>query len=187
METNLEIEFKILLNETLYNQMLMDYQDSIFHQYTQINYYLIHPLLDQKKYMLRIREKENRFELTLKQPVATDSLETSIVLPKEVANKILNKQEISNPIFEKLATMGILLKDMDTSHSLITLRIDVKLPQGLLSIDKNTYAGIVDYELELEVTNKEQGRIAFQQLLTAYDLSYQQNCPSKIKRLKQLL
>lgn len=187
MQTHLEIEFKILLTKDIYTQLSNDYQDQIIEQYEQTNYYLMHPILDQKHYMLRIREKNKTYELTLKQPRIDGNLETNIVLSKEEATSILHKQYPKNIIFEKLLTLGIPLQDLDNSNYLKTLRTDIQLPSGMLSLDKNTYKNTTDYELELEVTNKKEGEKAFLQLLQKYHLSYQRNCLSKIKRLKQSL
>ena len=62
----IEIEYKILLTKDIFTQILNDYQNQIHHEYIQINDYFTHPLLQQKKYMLRIRTKNNQYELTLK-------------------------------------------------------------------------------------------------------------------------
>ena len=74
----LEIEYKILLTSTTFHQILHDYQHHITKDYIQINDYLTHPLLSQKKYMLRIRTKNNQYELTLKRPYQNHQLETNI-------------------------------------------------------------------------------------------------------------
>lgn len=47
MEENLEIEFKILLDKKVYDQIINDY--SIDTSYTQTNYYLMHPILSKLK------------------------------------------------------------------------------------------------------------------------------------------
>lgn len=187
MDTNLEIEFKILLTATQYEQIVLDYQKEIKNQYIQTNYYLMHPTLDEYQYMLRIRKKEGTYELTLKEPRPDGNLETNIPLSKEEANTLLNGGDIKNQITEKLSTLHISLSDLNTDHSLTTIRSDIIFPIGVLSIDKNTYENTIDYELEFEVIDKEKGKLIFFDIIKKYNLSYQQNCPSKIKRLKQLL
>lgn len=42
--------------------------------------------------------------------------------------------------------------------SLTTIRYEQHLPIGLAALDKNDYLGHTDYELELEVTDSEQGK-----------------------------
>ena len=65
---HLEIEFKMLLKENIFKKILSDYKNQIKDSYQQTNYYLFHPLLEKKKYSLRIREKKGHYELTLKRP-----------------------------------------------------------------------------------------------------------------------
>lgn len=55
---HLEIEFKMLLKENIFKKILSDYKNQIKDSYQQTNYYLFHPLLEKKKYSLRIREKK---------------------------------------------------------------------------------------------------------------------------------
>ena len=187
MSTYLEIEYKILLSEVMYHQILSDYRLDIINQYTQTNYYIMHQLLDTHRFMLRIREKQGTYELTLKEPMKEGNLETNLTLTKDEAIAILHKQYIKNSIFEKLSFLSIPVQDFDTTHSMQTLRTDINHPLGILSLDKNYYQDVIDYELELEVHDNKLGQQAFVQLLNTYGVSYQQNCPSKIKRLKQLL
>lgn len=56
MNEQIEIEYKILLSENIFKQILEDYP--VYKDYIQTNYYFTHKLLQQKKYMLRIREKK---------------------------------------------------------------------------------------------------------------------------------
>ncbi len=56
---HLEIEFKMLLKENIFKKILSDYKNQIKDSYQQTNYYLFHPLLEKKKYSLRIREKRS--------------------------------------------------------------------------------------------------------------------------------
>lgn len=63
---HIEIEFKMLLNEKLFHQILKDYKEQITDSYQQTNYYLFHPELEKRKYSLRIREKKGSYELTFK-------------------------------------------------------------------------------------------------------------------------
>ena len=75
----LEIEYKILLTQDIFHQILHDYQNKITKDYIQINDYLTHPILSQKKYMLRIRTKNNQYELTLKRPYQKSSFRNQSV------------------------------------------------------------------------------------------------------------
>lgn len=57
---HLEIEFKMLLKENIFKKILSDYKNQIKDSYQQTNYYLFHPLLEKKKYSLRIRKRSLR-------------------------------------------------------------------------------------------------------------------------------
>ena len=183
MNEQIEIEYKILLTQNIYNQILTDYQDKITKKYKQTNHYLIHPILSQKKYMLRIREKNNQYELTLKRPINNHRLETNIDIDKETVHKILNHQPVSNEIIDILKEEGINPLELENQFSLTTLRHDIILEHGILSLDENHYLDIIDYELEYEVNNEKEGFQHFLQIIEPYHLFYQYNCESKIKRL----
>ena len=83
MNEHIEIEYKILLDENTFYWILQDYQSLIQRDYIQVNYYFTNTILQQKKYMLRIREKDNSFELTLKRPIKNHRLETHVLLTPE--------------------------------------------------------------------------------------------------------
>lgn len=183
MNEGMEIEYKILLNEDLYNQISEDYKPYLIKKYKQTNYYLTHPLLSEKYYMLRIREKDDFFELTLKRPVNNHRLETNITINEELKNKILNHEIVHNEIFDLLEKEGIPQSELENKYSLTTIRSDHKLAYGILSLDYNEYLGITDYELEYEVNDEEKGFNHFLEIIEPYHLSYTSNCDSKITRV----
>ena len=75
MKEHIEIEYKVLLDQKTFQTLLNHYPH--YHEYIQTNYYFTHPLLKQKKYMLRIREKNNNYEMTLKRPLDRHHLESN--------------------------------------------------------------------------------------------------------------
>ena len=85
---HLEIEFKMLLKENIFKKILSDYKNQIKDSYQQTNYYLFHPLLEKKKYSLRIREKKGHYELTLKRPSTIGLNELNIDINKEIKDAI---------------------------------------------------------------------------------------------------
>lgn len=185
MEENLEIEFKILIDKNTYQQIINDYQAK--HAYQQTNYYLMHPKLSELKYMLRIRQKESAYELTLKQPQSHGKLETNLIIDETAKNKILDHQLVTNEIFDLLKEYQLDSTMFNTSHSLTTKRYEIITPNGLICLDKNYYNNLVDYELEYEVTDYYLGKSAFLELVKKYNLNYIRNCPSKISRLLKSL
>ena len=68
-----------------------------------------------------------------------------------------------------------------------TERIDIHYHTSLISIDKTTVLDHIDYEIEFEVNDYEKGLQQFHQIIKPYGLTYQGNCLSKIRRMKQTL
>ncbi len=134
---HLEIEFKMLLEEKIFKKILLDYQNQIKDSYEQTNYYLFHPLLAKNRYTLRIREKKGRFELTLKRPAEIGTNELNIDIDKDIKEAIFNHQEVENEIFDILKEKGIYIKDLVCGYYLKTIRHDIILPEGVLSLDEN--------------------------------------------------
>ena len=163
---HLEIEFKMLLKENIFKKILSDYKNQIKDSYQQTNYYLFHPLLEKKKYSLRIREKKGHYELTLKRP------------------STIGLNELNIDILEK---ENIYIKDLTCGYYLKTTRHDIILPDGVLSLDENEYNHHHDYEIEFEVEDYDQGLQAFKKIIQPYHLEYKQNCLSKIKRMLETL
>ena len=168
---HLEIEFKMLLKENIFKKILSDYKNQIKDSYQQTNYYLFHPLLEKKKYSLRIREKKGHYELTLKRPSTIGLNELNIDINKEIKDAIFNHQHINNEIFDILEKENIYIKDLTCGYYLKTTRHDI----------------IHDYEIEFEVEDYDQGLQTFKKIIQPYHLEYKQNCLSKIKRMLETL
>lgn len=182
MNEHIEIEYKILLTKDIFLQILKQYQSQIQNDYIQINHYLTHPLLQQKKYMLRIREKNNTFELTLKRPTNNHRLETNIMITAQERDKIFQHIPISNEIIDILTKENINPLELQNQFSLTTHRYDIILPEGTLSLDDNVYLDQHDYELEFEVNDEKSGYQKFLHIIQPFHLLYVKNCPSKIQR-----
>lgn len=181
MKEQIEIEYKILINKDIYLQMINDFP--VNKDYLQTNDYLTHPLLQEKKYMLRIREKNNSYELTLKRPYQNHQLETNIIINQQTKEKIINQQYVDNEIMDILKDTGINPLELIQQFSLTTHRYDIQLKEGTLSLDHNQYLDQEDYELEFEVYHEKEGFQRFLEIIKPYHLNYTKNCKSKIKRV----
>lgn len=177
---NLEIEYKILLTEEKFKDIISQYP---MHIYTQINYYFTSKELSSKKYALRIRKKENTYEMTLKTPASIGRHEYNISLTQEDAADYLKGIWKENPITQRLIREGFSLKEIHLFSSLKTIRHDYLMTYGVLSLDKNYYENKIDYELEFEINDIEKGKKQFEELLKKHHLHYNHNCPSKLKRI----
>ena len=183
MNEHIEIEYKILLDENTFYWILQDYQSLIQRDYIQVNYYFTNTILQQKKYMLRIREKDNSFELTLKRPIKNHRLETNVLLTPEEKDDFFSHRPITNEIIDLLKEDNINPLELENQFSLKTHRYDIILPEGILSLDENTYCQKHDYELEFEVKDEQEGYQQFLNIIHQYGLNYTKNCPSKIQRV----
>ena len=70
---------------------------------------------------------------------------------------------------------------------LSTIRLDIKYKKSLISIDKSTYNGIVDYEVEAESNSMEQAKKDLFEFLTKEKVSFTENHISKLKRARESL
>ena len=131
--------------------------------------------------MLRIRTKNNQYELTLKRPYQNHQLETNIPLTKKEKDLFFQFQ-LKNEITDILEQEGIPLHELAHLFSLTTHRYDILLPEGTLSLDENTYLHQHDYELEFEVHHEKKGYQQFLKIIEPYHLQYTHNCPGKVTR-----
>src|SRR5699024_12135520 len=98
MSQEIEIEYKNLITEHEYNQILKAYpfpKEGV----KQINHYFetAHRELGQMGYAIRIREKSNTYTLTLKEPHINGLLETHDTIPEEVFRMWLDGEIIPQP------------------------------------------------------------------------------------------
>lgn len=185
MEKNKEIEYKILLDEATFQRLVDDFPDA--HVYTQTNYYLTSAALDQRLFSFRMREKEGSYEMTLKTPLANGRMEHNIDITADAFQKVRDGYMPDNEITQILISEGIALDDIKQAYSLKTIRHDIPLTYGMLSLDENFYLDRHDYEFEFEINDEENGPKQFEELLQKYHLTYQENTPSKIKRVLDAL
>lgn len=185
MSKNLEIEYKLLINEKQYNQIINDYKN--FKSYTQINYYFdtFDFILQKKRYMLRVREKNGEYEFTLKKQgtsvIGIDEYNEPISL--DIFKQLCNQTRIESQILDLLESEGITINQLFQQYHLETIRTDIPYLNGILSLDKNNYLNLTDYEIEYEVTDPTNAIDNFNQFLKNYNLKYIKNCFGKRHRL----
>lgn len=183
MMKEIEIEYKNLLTKEEFNLLLQKYPFPKESQ-TQTNYYFDTKdrLLAKNCHALRIREKGNTFTLTLKQPHGTNILETHDSLTKEEALAWMNGNIVS-----KKATATQLKKiNVDPKHlmflgSLKTERYEYTNNHIIMVLDVSIYNGHMDYELEIEAQNEQEGIDFFNAVLNDNDI-VKRETPNKIQR-----
>lgn len=183
MDQEIEIEFKNLLTFMEFKELLSYYP---FPQAgkKQINYYFETENFDLLKHKcaLRIREKEDTFQLTLKEPQQKGVLELHESLTKLEANKWINGQDReSTEIINRLQAKKIPVHTLACFGSLTTIRYELTLDNNLLVLDQSTYNHKTDFELEMETSNYELGDKYFQDLLKKHQIPLRKTSP-KIER-----
>ena len=169
MSQSIEIEFKNLLSIEEFNRMISYFQLSDDHFFRQINHYFDTEDFALKNLgcALRIREKKEHFEMTLKQPHPDGLLETTQTLTAKEANALLNGELFMEGVVEaQIESLGIDVTNLVYFGSLTTDRAELSYQNGLLVLDFSSYLNTKDYEVEYEVSNREQGEPIFISLLT---------------------
>lgn len=168
MTGNKEIEFKTLITKEKYEQLLKDFnlENNIF---TQINYYFDTEdnKLMQDKTVLRIRQKTHSYKLTKKTRALVGADETHILLSKEKAEELLE-----NGFDATIIGLPYFVKNI---AKLTTHRASSPYKDGTLFFDRSEYYDSVDYEIEYEVDEVEQGHKHFLEFLREYDIPYKES------------
>lgn len=186
MSKTLEIEYKSMLTEKEYNQLIQYYQLKPKDFTVQTNIYFDTPdfQLAKKNCGLRIRLLDTYAEYTLKTPEVDGRLETTDTLTKGTVDSYLDQHILpsSGIVFHKLSDLNVDPELLIETGKLTTQRAEFKVAEGLLAIDQSFGENLHDFELELEVSDANAGKIAFEQFLKAHFLPYRP-AKNKIQRM----
>ena len=183
MSNAIEIEAKALVSKADYEKLALKYKN--YGAYIQVNHYIdsMDGILSKEKLALRIRERDNHFEMTLKVPLSQGLLEKNCTWNKETFVNFRDNGVFPDGDIKKMLNMlDIHTKSLKIITSLTTERIDVPYENGKLSIDKNTYSGMNDHEIELEHNNEGDAEKYLEQLLKENAIPYALNKKSKVAR-----
>lgn len=168
-----EIEFKNLITSNQFKQI----RDSLFIDITpfyQTNFYIDTEDLQIRKniLMLRIRELEDRFVLTLKVPNEVHVItEYHQILDESVLEKTnIDESDLGADIINVLKERNIDTNALKIQGQLETIRYERTYKNGLLVLDESQYFGETDYELEFEAKNVSDGKVVFNEILDHYDI-----------------
>ena len=183
MSNAIEIEAKALLNPEDYRKLIKQFPSSP--RYIQTNYYIDSDSLTlaASGIALRIREKAGAFELTLKTPLSQGLLEKSVPITMNEFCALRDFNEFPKcDLLRFLTMLDFDVADLKILTSLSTERMDVEYEGGLLSIDRNSYSGKVDYEVEFEFNNLAGAEKILGELLEKNDIQYSFSKVSKTRR-----
>lgn len=180
LENNIERELKSAINQNDYDKLIDKYHlnDQLFEQ---INYYFDDDkkTLSKNKTVLRIRQKNEQYKLTLKSKYQDfGNLEQSIILTNDQA-----KDCLINGF--NLKSFGYDFDiDVENIAILKTIRTSFVYQEGKIFIDKNIYYGNIDYEIEYEINDTvsiEKGTNYFVNFLNENNIQFKKQV-SKAKR-----
>lgn len=190
MNQEIEIEFKNLIKKDQYQTLLNDYSSSRTPIFKQVNHYFDTKTFSLKnlKSALRVRYKQNKYVLTLKQPHSTGLLETHQRLTDEEfaflkEHGTIKSGDVSKQISQLI---GKSIPKLSYLGQLTTERSEIPLKEGLLVLDKSYYFDRVDYEIEFECEEASRGRIDFQQLINSWGLPWIEPM-NKIERFYEVM
>lgn len=183
----MEFEAKNLLTEQEYELLITHFNQN--KPKTQINHYFETDdfLLKSKGAALRIRELNNQYVLTLKQPEQDGLLETHVMITEEIKNQWLAGQIVVIPQFKNhLDKLGINPENLKYWGNLRTDRIEIEQEQITIVLDKSFYNNTIDYELEIEANSMTIAKDKLNQLLITHQIE-RKNTVNKIVRFFQTL
>ncbi|MGP4041159.1 CYTH domain-containing protein [Gracilibacillus sp. D59] len=191
MSQEIEIEFKNLLTKDEYQQLVKHFSSYELTKIEQKNHYFetVDFQLKQHHAALRIREKNNQFQLTLKQPNQNGAglLETHCDITTDEAQQWINGHIISkDEITEALHALRINIQDLKYGGMLETYRKECNYDSTTVVLDQSHYNGITDYELELEAEDEQHGIAVFQELLSTHQIPKRRTA-NKIERFYHTL
>ncbi|RNF38482.1 CYTH domain-containing protein [Planococcus salinus] len=177
MPKEIEIEFKNMLTKSEYEQLLSFFNFTREEAITQQNLYFdtAEFQLKEMESALRIRQKDNHYECTLKTPAPEGKLEITDSLTALQAKEM--SEGISFPATEVNAFLeekGVNWRTLRHIGTLTTHRIEFEYQQGLLVFDHSEYLGKEDYEVEYEVTDAAAGRRLFLEFLQQHNIPVRQ-------------
>ena len=168
MSQEIEIEFKNLLTKDEYYKIKETFKIEEHDFFDQENHYFDTPEFSLKAIgaALRIRRKQNKFVMTLKEPATVGLLETHQTLSDEMADSMMKTGELVNgEVVDRLLQLDLDVNKITYFGSLSTRRVEKNFQNGLIVLDHSRYLTVEDYELEYEAKDEEIGKKVFHQLL----------------------
>ena len=188
MDQHIEIEYKNLLTKQDFERLQQFFKIESNQFFTQQNHYFDTKDFDLKSQAsaLRIREKNETFELTLKQPAAEGKLESNQMITKQEASAFLKDGQFpAGAVQVIIKQAGLNPLQFTCFGTLRTDRAEISYRGGLIVLDHSYYGGKEDYELEYEVEDAQAGQKIFMELLETLNIPLQKT-ENKVKRFYQV-
>ena len=170
---HIEYEERVLINENDYQKIITDIKNmkKPFVASLIENVYLDNAshYINDHKMMLRIRTTNGQ--------------------EKELTLKMKNPDHSTREINETLGHHPIIDKELNNKFSeyhevarLVTERIEVEIDDYLLVVDKNSYHGIIDFDIEIEAKTQQKAHELIKMYCEKYHLTYREDYKVKSRR-----
>ena len=180
IQKHLEVEFKTLLSLEEYTKLVKLFKGN--RTDLQTNHYFDTSRFSLKAHdaSLRVRERD-LLELTLKRKKGYSIQEFTLPISHEVFEEIrrtgiIPEGEIRNELSSLIGEQKLI-----NFMSLSTLRMFFPYSNGVLFIDKSSYCGTTDYELEYEAKSYDAGKKEFIEIINTLGIQYKKS-EKKIRR-----
>lgn len=181
MDTKHKFQFKTLLSLDEYIRLLKRFNG--YTTDTQTNHYFDTTRFSLKALdaSLRVRERDT-LELTFKRKKGYTMQEITLPIDQDFFNQLKETGEIPEENEIKMQLVPLIGKQKLQNYiSLSTTRIYLTYKSGLVLIDKSEYLNEIDYELSFLVSNYNEGKKEFIQLINELGITYTKS-EKKIKR-----
>lgn len=185
---NKEYEARVMINEEQYINIRSHCLSSglAYEEIVNENYYFDTEdlLLTNTHKVLRIRKINNeKYELTLKIQESNGCVEINHTLTDIEKEQMMNDGQISyKPIVDKLKEYGVDLNSIKLITDLRTERLEVKLNEGLLVIDKNYFRNRIDYNIEVESDSEIHAKTLLLSIISPFGVEYKKDYINKARR-----
>ncbi|MGG5316872.1 hypothetical protein IGI49_001570 [Enterococcus sp. AZ071] len=177
MNKSIEIEYKTMLTQQEYLQLMTHYQLDSSNLVTQTNLYFDTSdyQLKEKNMGLRIRYFDSEAEATLKIPQQIGLLEVTDSLELSDVKKALKDNRFPKNAFQIISALNnesVTTDLLGLIGRLVTKRAEKIIPEGKLALDESWYRDQHDFELELEVQDSGKKEEDFFALLKQFNIPY---------------
>ncbi len=185
---NMEYEARAMISSEQYINILKEFKSSkySYEELVNVNNYFDYEdlTLTNNHIVLRTRDINSKeFELTIKIKGENGDTEINLPLDKNTYINInLNVEIPDSKIKDQLLSLNINLNKLKLITSLKTERLEIKVDNGLLVLDKNTYNNKVDYNVEVESNSKENAIIFLNNFFSKFGVTYKKGYISKSRR-----
>lgn len=174
MNSNIEIEAKVLLKAQEYDTLFAFFQNNSPKIYNQTNYYIdSDERILKKNHSLSLRvRKIDAFDLTLKIPLKEGKKEVHQLISEKEFIKLKNNQEFPRGDIQDLLNINkIDVNKLKILHQLRTIRYEITYNGTIVCLDKNFYNGKVDFEIEVEAASLKKAEEICREILNRHKIN----------------